>query len=150
MPAGVLLLVVAALLGGCTAPPAGSDSHHADETARRHADAGLVRPGQPRISPSGEFVARVEPGPARNGVPTWVVVLTDRTGREVFRDSDAHSSRPGVAITWLTGEDELWLVSGDTGTSYLQQDADGWSKERPRPGHFDQDVPPEIRELAGR
>ncbi|MGH3991991.1 MAG: hypothetical protein ACRDSN_05945, partial [Pseudonocardiaceae bacterium] len=74
-----------------------------------------------------------------------------RAGREVFRDRDAYSSRHGVGITWLSGKDELWLLSSDVGTSYVAQDAEGtWHKEHPRPGHFDQDVPAEIRELAGR
>ncbi len=84
-------------------------------------------------------------------MPTWIVVITDRAGREVFRDNDAYSSRHGVGITWRSGKDELWLLSSDVGTSYVRQDAEGaWRKDHPRPGHFGEDVPAEIRELAGR
>jgi len=84
-------------------------------------------------------------------VRTWIVVITARDGREVFRDGQAYSSRHGVGITWLTGTDELWVLSSDVGTSYIRQDADGnWHKDYPRPGHFEEDVPVEIRQLAGR
>lgn len=114
-------------------------------------DERFARPDHPRTSPSGQYVARVDLGPEQNGVPTWLVVITDRAGREVFRDSDTYSSRHGVGITWLSGTDQLWLISSDVGTSSVQRQADGsWRKTSPRPGHFDQDVPAEIRELAGR
>lgn len=134
----IVIMAVAAVLAGCTALPGGAGERFA-------------RPGQPRTSPSGEFVAQADLGPEQNGVPTWIVVITERDGREVFRDSAAYSSRHGVGITWLTGADELWLLSSDVGTSYVRQNTAGnWSKEYPRPGHYDEDVPTEIRKLAGR
>ncbi len=141
--AGTVVAVgtVVTVLAGCAALFAGDQS----------ADERLARPEHPRTSPSGQFVARVEFGQEQNGVPTWIVVVTDSAGGEVFRDSDAYSSRHGVGITWLSSKAELWLLSSDVGTSYVQRDADGtWSKEYPRPGHFDEDVPAEIRELSGR
>lgn len=48
---------------------------------------------------------------------SWIVVITERAGREVFRDGEAYSSRHGVGITWLTDTDELWVLSSDVGTS---------------------------------
>lgn len=134
----IVIMAVVAVLAGCTALFGGAEER-------------FVRPGQPRTSPSGEFVAQADLGPEQNGVPTWIVVITGRDGREVFRDSEAYSSRHGVGITWRTGTDELWVLSADVGTSYVRQDAAGsWSKGYPRPGHYDEDTPAEIRELAGR
>jgi hypothetical protein len=168
----LLIIMMAASLAGCTAAPganpgagersipgAGSPPGTSSSPPTsggtagtdRNADERFVRPGQPRVSPSGKFVAHAEPGPEPAGEPTWIVVITDREGRELFRDTEAYRSRPGVGITWLTDTDELWLLSTDTGLSYLQPDEDDiWSKERPRPDHHDQDVPAEIRQLAGR
>jgi hypothetical protein len=137
----IVIVAVATVLAGCTALFGGD----------RGAEQRFARPGQPQTSPSGKFVAQADLGPEQNGVPTWVVVITERDGREVFRDSEAYSSRHGVGITWRAGTDELWVLSSDVGTSSVRRGADGnWSKEYPRPGHYEQDVPAEIRELAGR
>lgn len=137
--AGIVTAV--AVLAGCSALFGGD----------RGADDRFARPGQPRTSPSGELVARVVPGPEQNGVETWVVVIEDRRGWEVFRDDYAYSSRHGVGVTWLSGADELWVLSSDVGTSSIVRGPDGtWRKEYPRPGRFDEDVPAEIRELTGR
>lgn len=137
----VTIAVAVAVLAGCTALFG----------TGRGADERFARPGQPQTSPSGEFVAQADLGPEQNGVQTWIVVITERDGREVFRDAEAYSSRHGVGITWLTGTDQLWVLSADVGTSYVQQDAAGtWRKQYPRPGHDDEDVPTEIRNLSGR
>ncbi|MGH3937378.1 MAG: hypothetical protein ACRDTG_01885 [Pseudonocardiaceae bacterium] len=139
--------IVLLLLGALTAVLAGCAALFGSDRVNER----FARPEHPRTSPSGQFVAHVEFGPEQNGVLTWVVVITDRGGHEVFRDNYAYSSRHGVGITWLSGKDQLWLLSSDVGTSSVQQDAGStWRKEYPRLGHFDQDVPPEIRELAGR
>ena len=83
-------------------------------------------------SPSGKFVARVDIEPEQNGVETWIVVIDDVSGRKVFRDTDAYSSRHGVGITWLSGADELWLLSSDIDTSSVARGPDGgWRKEFP-------------------
>ncbi|MGH3751694.1 MAG: hypothetical protein ACRDRP_03190 [Pseudonocardiaceae bacterium] len=137
----IAVAIAAATLPGCAALFGGN----------RDADERFARPGQPRTSPSGAFVARADLGPQQNGVPTWLVVITDRAGRELFRDTEAYSSRHGVGITWLTGADQLWVLSSDVGTSTVQRDVTGvWSKRYPRPGHFNEDVPSEIRDLSGR
>lgn len=70
----------------------------------------FVRPGTPKASPSGEFVAHAESASE--------VRVTDRHGGEVFRKSYeyATSSRAdGIGVVWLSGKDQLWvLVPGDT------------------------------------
>lgn len=137
----IAVTAVVGVLAGCTAL-FGSD---------RSADERFARPGHPRTSPSGEFVAHAELGPEENGVQTRIVVITERGGHEVFRDTEPYSSRHGVGITWLTDTDELWILSADVGTSYVQQDTDGtWSKEYPRLDHYNDDVPAEIQDLEGR
>ncbi|MEJ7630703.1 MAG: hypothetical protein WKF54_14035 [Nocardioidaceae bacterium] len=98
----------------------------------RSAPDRFAQPGHPVASPSGKFVARVDIEPEQNGVETWIVVIDDVSGRKVFRDTDAYSSRHGVGITWLSGADELWLLSSDIGTSSVARGPDGgWRKEFP-------------------
>ncbi len=70
----------------------------------------FVRPGAPKTSPSGKFVAHTESASE--------VRVTDRNGGDVFRKSYeyATSSRAdGIGVVWLSERDQLWvLVPGDT------------------------------------
>lgn len=150
----ILIITLVAVLAGCTGGSSGNSGTDERITPNIHrgTDERFVRPGQPRTSPSGEFVAHAEPepGPEQSGASAWIVVITDHAGREVFRSTEASHDRPGVDITWLTDTDELWVLSPDAGPWYVQQDGDDtWSRERPRQDHRDEDVPAEIRELAG-
>jgi hypothetical protein len=106
----------------------------------------LVEPGTPRTAPSGRFVASVVDGPEQNGVPTQVVVISDDKGTEVFRDDYAYSTRHGVGVVWLSGRDQLWLLSSDVGTAYVEQGDSGWVKTAITPETRDQ-IPAEIAEL---
>jgi hypothetical protein len=106
----------------------------------------FVRPGAPRTSPSGTFTASVVPGPRQNGVDTLVVVITDRAGAEVFRDDYAYSSRHGVGVTWLSDRDQLWILSSDVGTSYVEPTGGRWTKVAITP-ETRADIPAEIDKL---
>ncbi|RDI27598.1 hypothetical protein [Lentzea flaviverrucosa] len=70
----------------------------------------FARPGAPKPSPSGKFVAHAESASE--------VRVTDRNGGDVFRKSYeyATSSRAdGIGVVWLSKQDQLWvLVPGDT------------------------------------
>jgi hypothetical protein len=88
----------------------------------------FVRPNAPRTSPSGTFTASVVPGPREDGVETLVVVITDRSGTEVFHDDYAYSARHGVGVTWLSNHDQLWILSADVGTSYVEPRDGTWTK----------------------
>ncbi|MFD5827810.1 hypothetical protein [Lentzea sp. NPDC060358] len=70
----------------------------------------FARPGAPKNSPSGKFVAHAESASE--------VRVTDRNGGDVFRKSYeyATSSRAdGIGVVWLAERDQLWvLVPGDT------------------------------------
>lgn len=70
----------------------------------------FARPGAPKSSPSGKFVAHAESASE--------VRVTDRNGGDVFRKSYeyATSSRAdGIGVVWLSKKDQLWvLVPGDT------------------------------------
>ncbi|NGY65443.1 hypothetical protein G7043_41780 [Lentzea sp. NEAU-D13] len=70
----------------------------------------FARPGAPKASPSGKFVAHAESASE--------VRVTDRNGGEVFRKSYeyATSSRAdAIGVVWLSEKDQLWvLVPGDT------------------------------------
>jgi hypothetical protein len=113
-------------------------------------DERFVLPDRPRHSSSGEFLALVEDGPVQNGVQTWVVVLVDSDGAEVFRDDYAYSTRHGVGVTWLSDEDQLWILSGDVGTAYVERNFGGvWVKAWITPKTRD-DIPDEIEALRWR
>ncbi|MCH9732310.1 MAG: hypothetical protein K0U84_22025 [Actinomycetia bacterium] len=104
-----------------------------------------VRPGEPKVSPSGLYTAYAEEGPLQNTVKTWVDVIRDKDGNEVFRDDDAYSTRHGILFTWLSSEpNQLWIISGDVGTFYVSPGPDGvWTK------HLGNDSPQEIVDIRG-
>ena len=107
----------------------------------------FATPARPLPSPSGAYIAAPEMGPEQNGVKTWVVVIRDRSGTEVFRDHYAYSTRHGVGITWLATADQLWILSGDVGTAHVDRLPDGtWEKTAITPETLDQ-VPQEIAQL---
>jgi hypothetical protein len=92
-------------------------------------------------------VASFRDGPAQNGVPTWIVVVTDTAGHVVFDDGYAYSRRHGVGATWLSDRDQLWILSGDVGTAHVEQsDGGGWVKTDITPDTVGT-VPAEIRKL---
>ena len=70
----------------------------------------FARPGAPKTSPTGKFVAHAESASE--------VRITDRNGGEMFRKSYeyATSSRAdAIGVVWLSTKDQLWvLVPGDT------------------------------------
>lgn len=109
----------------------------------------LATPDRPLPSPSGAYTAAPEMGPEQNGVKTWVVVIRDRSGAEVFRDDYAYSTRHGVGVTWLSTADQLWILSGDVGTAHVDRAPDGtWTKTAVTPETLNQ-VPEEITQLKG-
>ena len=87
-----------------------------------------MRLGSPRASPSRRFSAALLSGPRQDGVETLVVVIKDESREVVFRDDRAHSARHGVGVTWLSGRDQLWILSADLGTSYVEDLGDGWQR----------------------
>ncbi len=110
-------------------------------------DERFATPDHPLPSPSGGYVAAPEMGPEQNNVQTWVVVIRDRSGTEVFRDDYAYSTRHGVGVTWLSTADQLWILSGDVGTAHVDRMPDGtWRKTAITPETVGQ-VPAEIAQL---
>jgi hypothetical protein len=107
----------------------------------------FVLPDAPRAAPSGKYTAHAEAGPEQNGVPTWVVVIRDQGGGEVFRDEYAYSTRHGVGITWLSTADQLWVLSADVGDAHVDPSGSGWVKTTLTPSTLD-DKPEEIRRLS--
>jgi hypothetical protein len=135
----VVAAVIAALVTGCGL------FGRSDRANDRFA-----RPGQPKTSPSGSYTALAAYGPEQNGVKTWVAVIRDnKSGAEVFHDTEAYSTRHGVGFTWLSAGDQLWLLSGDVGTSHVDRNPDGsWTKTDMNPETV-KDIPPEIEALEG-
>lgn len=121
------VLALAAVLTGCSIF---GSSRGADKGTDR-----LVTPGHSVSSPSGGYTASVEYGPEENGVRTWVPVIHDKVGNEVFRDDhddySPYSTRQKILVTWLsTRPAELWVYSGDVGTFSITQQPNGtWSKQ---------------------
>ncbi|MCP2624147.1 hypothetical protein NLB33_14925 [Mycolicibacterium smegmatis] len=128
---GVAVMVV---LSGCQ--PFGAD-HDAER---------FVGPGAPKVSPSNIYTAAVERGPQPDGADTWVAVIIDESGAEVFHDDHAFGAGRETRITWLSNEDQLWLLSREVGSAHVDRNPDGrWVKTTVSP---DADsVPDEIREL---
>ena len=90
----------------------------------------------------------VERGPDQNGVKTWRPVILGAEGREVFRDDEVYRTRHAVGITWLSGHDQLWILSGDVGIARIDPRPDGsWVQRWPKK---EEPLPAEIDKLGGR
>jgi hypothetical protein len=111
-------------------------------------DKRFATPERSVVSPSGRYTAEVIFGPEQNGVRTWIARIRDgRSGELVFVDDYAYSTRHRLRITWLSTADQLWLISGDVGTSHVDAEPDGsWTKTPIGPGGR-ANVPEEIRRL---
>lgn len=123
-----VILAVVAIVAGCGTGEDGA--------------APIVTPDRSQASPSGTYTAYVQEGPEENGVKTWVLLVRDQAGKEVFRDRSAYSTRNGVMISWLSTEPEqLWVYSGDVGVHKIAPGAKGgWT----RTGVETENVPAEI------
>ena len=119
-----VILAVMAIVVGCGT---------SDNTA-----AAVVTPDRAQASPSGTYTAYVQEGTEE----TWVVLIRDQAGKEVFRDRSAYSTRHGVTVSWLSTEPEqLWVYSGDEGVHKIAPGAKGgWTRTGVETGN----VPTEI------
>jgi hypothetical protein len=81
----------------------------------------FARPGSPRTSPSGKFVAHAE---GSSGVR-----VTDRNGGELFRKSYEYATsyrNDGIGVVWLSTKDQLWvLVPGNRMSERIEAGQDG-------------------------
>lgn len=127
----VVVLAVLSLIAGCG--------------SKNDADTRFVTPDHPQASPSGTYTASAEPGPAENSVTTWVPVVRDKAGKEVFHGHSSYSTGNGVMITWLSTEPEqLWVYSGDAGVYRIAPGSHGgWTRSAVKSAN----VPAEITEL---
>ncbi|QZH60230.1 hypothetical protein K1X22_29675 [Mycolicibacterium farcinogenes] len=107
--------------------------------------AQTVTPEHAQTSPSGVYTASVQDGPEENGAKTWVVVVRDKAGQEVFHDRSAYNPADGVMITWSPTEPEqLWVYSGDAGVYRIAPGSHGgWTRAGVKP----ENVPSEVSTL---
>ncbi|WP_174683199.1 hypothetical protein [Mycolicibacterium fortuitum] len=88
-----------------------------------------VTPGHSQTSPSDAYTAFAEEGSEEDGAKTWVVVIRDKAGQEVFHDHSSYRT-PGVMIAWLPTEPEqLWVYSNDEGIYRIAPGSHGgWTR----------------------
>lgn len=101
----------------------------------------FVRPGAPKASPSGKYVAHTE---SVNG--GTVLLITDKAGNELYRDSLAYRTserNDGVGVLWLSDRDQLWLLTPGETHQRVEPDEHGdWSRKP------DSQLPEEIKQLG--
>ncbi|MGA5545812.1 hypothetical protein ACPCIR_28565 [Mycobacterium sp. NPDC051198] len=109
-----------------------------------NAAAAVVTPGHDQRSPSDAYTASAQDGPDENGGKTWVPVIRDEAGREVFHDHSSYRT-PGVVITWLPTEPEqLWVYSDEDGIYRIAPGSHGgWTRSAVKR----ENVPSEISNL---
>jgi len=83
-------------------------------------------PGAVRPSPSTLFV--VDPELVDPQADTWVVVIRDHRGVEVFRDGTHYPAADGLIVTWLSNADQLWVLSGRSTVERITRGPTGWAK----------------------
>jgi hypothetical protein len=142
----IILAVTVALTVLTTMTGCGLFGIGQSDSARGRYDERFVLLNRPHKSPSGQYIASVIAGPDQNGVATRVVVISDSAGKEVFHDDMPYSVRHGLGVTWLSTKDQLWILSGDIGTSYLQSDGSTWTRTSITP-ETTKDIPEEIQDL---
>jgi hypothetical protein len=81
----------------------------------------FARPGTPKTSPSGKFVAHAESASELR--------ITDRNGGELFRKSYEYATsyrNDGIGVVWLSTKDQLWvLVPGNRLSERIEAGQDG-------------------------
>jgi len=80
----------------------------------------FARPGAPRSSPSGDFIAHAESASE--------VRVTDRNGGDVFRKSYEYATShraDGIGVVWLSKKDQLWVLVPGSTTERIEPGSDG-------------------------
>jgi hypothetical protein len=81
----------------------------------------FARPGRPKASPSGKFVAHAESASELR--------ITDRNGGELFRKSYEYATSyrsDAIGVVWLSTKDQLWvLVPGGRMSERVEAGQDG-------------------------
>lgn len=95
--------------------------------ASRQPNSRLVRVRHEVLSPSGDFVARVEVESLAVGEQVWRPVVTDRLGSIVYRAGEVIISKPAPRIIWENDLDTLWIVTPGGGVSFVQEGLHGWT-----------------------
>lgn len=101
----------------------------------------FVRPGVPRTSPSGNYVAHTESVSGKT-----VLLITNPAGDELYRDSLEYwtsERNDGVGVLWLSDRDQLWLLVPGSTHQRVEPDAQGaWHRVA------DSELPEEIKRLG--
>lgn len=91
----------------------------------------FARPGAPKSSPSGDFIAHAESASE--------VRVTDRNGGDVFRKSYEYVTShraDAIGVIWLSSKDQLWVLVPGSTNERIEPGPDGvWraqSDELPR------------------
>lgn len=106
----------------------------------------LVTASHPVASPSARYSAALTPATVTGGVQTYVVVIRDAAGRELFRDTATYTADQGLAVAWLSTRDQLWLQS-ESATSHVDLVGAAWRKTAITPATVDT-IPAEIKALT--
>ncbi len=80
----------------------------------------FARPGAPRSSPSGNFIAYAESASE--------VRVTDRNGGDVFRKSYEYATSQradGIGVVWLSTKDQLWVLVPGSSNERIEPGPDG-------------------------
>jgi hypothetical protein len=153
--------------GATTAPPSPAGLRRSPSRVRRAAPVAAlaaflvllaacaggpgITPGSPATSPSGRYTAVLDVVDV-GSVDEWRPTIRDATGAEVFRDDESYSAGPAhsLVVAWSPTADELWVLSGDVGTSRLAPLPDGtWRKTSSTPEQ-PLAVPDELDEALSR
>jgi hypothetical protein len=115
----MLCLAVVTSLSGC--------QRGGDKMSEHNLDV-LATPGRSVTSPSGEYILKViaerEDG---NEVARFQVLNTQ--GTVIYDNGTNYSLRHTTFFLWADHTDQVWVYSGDIGTSFWQMDEDGvWTE----------------------
>ena len=137
---GALLLAVT-MVACQTRAESGEDPH---PNMSHGENPSFATPDNPVSSPSGEFVMEIEPGFEGEVYINRFHVLTE-AGETVFVATRAYRTRDRLYFCW-DDSDNIWVYSGDVGTSVWVKDELVWTEEAPGT----RAMPPALREALGK
>ena len=137
MKTGYLIVVVAIMLfaismAGCRENAGtGRDPH----PNRSHEENGaFATPENPVVSPSGDFVMAIEAGFNDNVYDNhFVVYLADIDDDPLFVSDKNYRTRDRLYFVW-DEHDNIWVYSGDIGTTVCLKESDIWTEQYPAQG----------------
>ena len=127
----IAICLIAIMFAGCNDSTAEQKDRHPNVSHLENEK--FATPVNPVISPSGKYLMVITEGFDDNVYDnTFAVFLKDNTGELIFTAENSYRTRDRLYFLW-DDSDNIWVYSGDIGTTFWQYENDTWKKQAERP-----------------